>query len=401
MSDSNDLKQVIDGILRSVAESQNFDSYEANSDLNVDTGDGFLGQFITGSVKDKTTGEIINVVIKKSPKLAFNNFTFKNEIAFYSIIFPALRSLQTETGVSTKFDHITRYFSGSTDPEKLYVAMEDLRLMDYVMHDKKKYLDQKHLRYIFRLYGRFHALSFVLKKQNHDKFASLVSETVQIFEKMGEGLIKVIEPCVVAGLNGLVSEDAKAVRDKCKELADNLSEHFFRACRYRGDYSCITHGDCWSNNFFFKYSESGQLEDMKLIDFQFCRESTPVHDLSFLFYSGASKDDFDKVEEYLQLYHESFCHYATEFGLNGEDLLPFEILKQDWKQYSLFGALMGIMLWQIKLTDKEQCKEYTEKEGEERSVEHLDSVMGKSHQSSDFKERTGNILIHAVEYGLF
>ncbi|ENN80771.1 hypothetical protein YQE_02811, partial [Dendroctonus ponderosae] len=97
---------------------------------------------------------------------------------------------------------------------------------------------------------------------------------------------------------------------------------------YTRKYAAWTHGDiCWSNNLMFKYCANGELESIKFLDHQLGRNSTPVHDLSYLFYSGALKAEFYKLDYYLDLYYQSFSKFARELGADPNELLPLEALK--------------------------------------------------------------------------
>ncbi|XP_076274074.1 uncharacterized protein LOC143204998 isoform X2 [Rhynchophorus ferrugineus] len=362
MTDKN-LKEQIDGILRGVAEVENITNYELLADLSAETGDGFMGQIYFGSVKDKSNGKVHNVVIKKNVEMPFSDTTFKNEVVFYDTVYPELDNLQKEAHVKRPFNNVPKYYSGSSKADEMYLAMENLKLLNYEMYDKKKFLDEEHLKFIFRLYGKYHALSFVLKDQKPEDYRTITAKSVKVYEEMKEGLVIAMKSSLKPAVDAFDSEEFKIQHERSQK-------------------------------------DSGKLEDMKLIDFQFSHESTPVHDLSYFFYSGASKADFDKLDDYLDIYYRSFTEFAEELGSDGTKLLPFDVLKEEWKTYGLFGLLMGILLWQIKLTDKEQCQEFTEKASEDKGYEQWNNVMKRTHSNPVFKERTTNILKHAVEYGI-
>jgi hypothetical protein len=82
---------------------------------------------------------------------------------------------------------------------------------------------------------------------------------------------------------------------------------------------------------------------------------TPVFDLSYFFYTGGSKELFDKLEDYLNIYHESFSEAAKDLGGDPNKLFPREALTHDWKTYSRFGMLLSIILIKIKLISKEDA----------------------------------------------
>lgn len=91
---------------------------------------------------------------------------------------------------------------------------------------------------------------------------------------------------------------------------------------------------------------------MKLVDFQIVRLGTPVHDLSYFFYTGGSKALFDKLDDYLKIYHDSLSKNLRELGSDPEKLYPFKQLKNDWKNYARFGVILSLLLVKVKLLQK-------------------------------------------------
>lgn len=46
----------------------------------------------------------------------------------------------------------------------------------------------------------------------------------------------------------------------------------------------LTHGDFWSNNILFSYSEDGSVEDLIIIDYQLINYGHPAYDLVYFIY---------------------------------------------------------------------------------------------------------------------
>lgn len=80
---------------------------------------------------------------------------------------------------------------------------------------------------------------------------------------------------------------------------------------------------------------------VKLLDFQLAYVTTPIHDLAYFFYSGASKHDMDRLDHYLDIYYDSFSEFVRELGADPTELYPYHVLKDEWKRYSVPGVILG------------------------------------------------------------
>lgn len=146
---------------------------------------------------------------------------------------------------------------------------------------------------------------------------------------------------------------------------------------------------------------NGDLEDIKLLDHQCGRDSTPVHDLAYCFYSGASQADFDKLDYYLDLYYQSFSKFAKELGADPDHLLPFEALKSDWKKYAFLGMYMAVLAWKFKLIEKKEFLATMAKSSEDQGlIESFLDAIKNMREHPAYKKIMADLLIHAVEYGI-
>lgn len=89
--------------------------------------------------------------------------------------------------------------------------------------------------------------------------------------------------------------------------------------------------------------------DVRLVDFQMCLSGSVVLDLSYLFYSGGTKEILDNLEHYLEIYYDSFSDTLRSFKLDPSKIFSFKNLKEEWKDHCAFGFIMGQMVWRNKL----------------------------------------------------
>ncbi|XP_050298091.1 uncharacterized protein LOC126737295 [Anthonomus grandis grandis] len=403
---NHQLRTEIYSILEHVAKSKNIENYQINPEsFKLQLGDGFVCLFFKAALTDKDTNEIIEVAIKKASNrpLDYNNI-FGNEIAFYSKLIPALNNLQGHLPAVDRFNNIPDYYTSSREPQKEFIALENLSPQGYFLYDKSKYWDQKHLEKIFTIYGKFHALSFVLRRIHPELYNNIISGCKDICAQLTVEGSDLMEAAMVDAVTAL--DMTSKTYDIAKELVGNVKNTLLEALRYNGDFRCITHGDCWSNNMLFKYGDNGEILDVKLIDFQLMTERTPIHDLSYFFYSGASKEDMDNLEFYLQIYYESFSKHVLGLKQNPEEVLPFITLKKEWKENGIIGVMLSIHLWQLKLLPKENFIENLREKNIEKKVsdqetrEHFVKILKEVRKSEDYQKRTKDILVHACEYGV-
>ncbi|XP_050298808.1 uncharacterized protein LOC126737799 [Anthonomus grandis grandis] len=395
-------------ILTKIAEAKCIKNYKVVPDIIADVGDGFRSSFYKGKIENNDTGEIISIVIKMEPQSTGFNFfkIYKNEEVFYKDLLPAILALQAEANIEDPFDNTATYYYSETGNINV-IALENLSDKGYKLHDKMAYFNKECLEKIFKMYGKFHALSFVLRKRNcelseqiHNQY---YNDIFQYMVKSGKNS-SILKKAIAAAYDAL-DHDSNVYKD-LEALSENCVNLFIKASEYKGKYWCSTHGDCWSNNMLFKYSDNGQVEDIKLIDFQLARDGSPIYDLAYFFYSGAAKEDLYRIDEYLEVYHETFSRVIKALGEDPGELFPFEALLNEWKENALLGVFLGIYLWQVKLLPKEEYQnafsnpaDKKKPTAEERN-EILANLLQKTLEGDKFRERAKNILIQAFEYGI-
>ncbi|XP_048517825.1 uncharacterized protein LOC125502726 [Dendroctonus ponderosae] len=394
----------VEAILKRVAEVEELKPCEIRANLNVFNGDGVSSECFRGSIqsKDANGAKMIKVFIKVKPpkQMEVTGAAFINEMNFYSRIHPELDRFQRLRGVEDPFDKIPKFFCGSLEESREYLAFTDLLAENYALFEKSQPLDEKHLQAIFATYGKFHALTFAYKASNPEKYQEITAPAIDILSTFLESVSKEIEGTFQTALE-YIKETNQQGADKAQMFLDDFGPSRLRGCKYEGQYSAWIHGDCWSNNMLFKYLANGDLEDIKLLDHQCGRDSTPVHDLSYCFYSGASKPDFDKLDYYLDLYYHSFSKFAKELGADPDKMLPLEALKNDWKKYALMGIYMAIVAGSLKFMAKKEFQDrMAETPKDQDLIANILQMIKQSREHPSWKKTLADILVHAVEYGI-
>lgn len=77
----------------------------------------------------------------------------------------------------------------------------------------------------------------------------------------------------------------------------------------------ICHGDCWTNNFLYKYNEHGQIIETCLVDFQLIRFGSPALDISNLIFCCTDKTmRAEHMMSFLKVYHQQLVKSLKRMG---------------------------------------------------------------------------------------
>ncbi|CAG9837599.1 unnamed protein product [Diabrotica balteata] len=325
-------------------------------------GEGYIGEIIFASLENKLNGKEDHLVIKKvfnseiEKTREFLSSSYLNEIFFYNDVWPNLKKFQNTFPEVTPVDVAAKCYGTSSVKGSEKVILENLKFKGYEIHPKRTPLSKELFEDIFALYGKYHATSFAFKHYHPEEFHKLASNLKNNWCGFQE-----TELCITAikhsfGGVKMILEFTKEedILRKMAPYIENGRKIFSDSLNYEGPNSVIIHGDCWSNNMMFKYNDKKQLEDIKLIDFQMSRASTPVFDLTYTFYSGAGPEELKNWEHFLKVYYNSLKLSLQQYNLDVDKIYPYETLKAEWKDYIQFGFIMGIMIWGAKFVEEDE-----------------------------------------------
>lgn len=192
------------------------------------------------------------------------------------------------------------------------------------------------LRLLMQTFGRFHALSFVIKDQSpllFEELSSVLEETYYAdrlkpwYNDFSKVQIDIALDAVSKMYGGTIIEE----RAK-KFLTDGtLYDKMVKLTHTRNRYSVISHGDCWTPNFLIyttKFDDRDVPVKAKMIDFQLARYASPVIDIAFFIYSCTTEEiRVQYYDDLIKSYHSSLCELIKDFGSNPEYLFPFSALE--------------------------------------------------------------------------
>lgn len=248
------LEKAIDGNIEDFAISVN--------DSNK-KGDGYIGQIFFVTLQEKNYGRRLNFVVKQAfseqniRELHPIRDAFITEIYFYTELWPKLREFQERIPATLSFDHLARCYAATREENFERLVLEDLKEQGFVMNDKRKVMDREQLEYIFKVYGKLHAISFAYKALKPGEFSELTEVVTDVWVSFSKKQIfqDAIKLAYRQCFDNLEPGVDDAIIDKFRHYLDDGMEVFCKSL-VNGKYTAIVHGDCWSNNIMFKYDVS-------------------------------------------------------------------------------------------------------------------------------------------------
>ncbi|KAB0801591.1 hypothetical protein PPYR_03777 [Photinus pyralis] len=344
-------------------------NYIINISAGTIKGDNFLGVIAKVQVTGETaTGEhvIQNFIVKSAPRnenfrmFAPVHAAYEREIYIYSKVLPAFLKLQNDRGIQNPFRSYAKYYDSSVADMNEALIMEDMKEYGFKLHDRHRPLDYNHTLLVLREYGKFHALSFALRDQEPKIFAELAEETQEnFFNGMNSTeLHNSFQSQSERALNALHPITHKFAHEKFKKFQNNMTDVINAAVKsdLSDPYSVIGHGDCWINNFLFKYDDTNRVPlEMCILDWQLARLGSPALDLGYFLFTCTSKELRDeKYNSLIQEYYKSFRSFLKELGSDADKLFPFDVLQEHLKKYCVYGLCMAVIVLLILISDTEE-----------------------------------------------
>ncbi|KAJ3649966.1 hypothetical protein Zmor_021679 [Zophobas morio] len=401
-------KEDVEEWLKPTLRKEGLKDYTINISGSSAKGDGYLGDitFVEVSGKSATNEEKVYSFVIKSGKKSTElrdimpiKSAFENEMLFYNKILPVFIDFQKEKGVKEPFNNAPKCYDTIILEDMEVLILENLKQRDFILHDRKFPMNRAHVEKVVKTYGKLHAISFALRDQKPDLFKQLSRELVDILKLIKKTMKP---PPKTYNLYGTIIKYAEEDNEhevvaKAYSLHEKV-ENAHEITNPNDPYAVILHGDCWNNNFMFKYADNkSSLLDVCLLDFQLSRLASPVYDLSYFLFTSISEVDIKDFDEIVELYYRSLSDSLREMGSDPNQMFPYEELLKQWKTYSLFGLMMMPNIINICLSEQDEVPdlvEAAESDGDFGKM-FIRSVKSKE----QYRRRTIPIIKLAIEKG--
>lgn len=220
---------------------------------------------------------------------------YKKEIETYGKMLPRIDSL-----LENKILPIHFY----TTDSGIFV-LEDLSVQGYRVEEKHHFFNLQQCHSLLKAMAEFHGASYKVQLQNPDILNDPIFDKTILIE-FRHKLIDTWQPILCELLQR--NNEAHLIprlREVMLFLKQDDDEVFLEMNRHNFAFVVLNHGDYRKDNLLLKYDDQGQVENVKIVDFQTCWWSSPVHDFLFFIIQSVQvelvEQHFDNlVDLYLQ-----------------------------------------------------------------------------------------------------
>ncbi|XP_066595588.1 uncharacterized protein [Prorops nasuta] len=311
---------------------------------------------------------------------------FKNEVVFYTQVWPALNKLQENR--EKVFTGVAKIYAARDD----LIAMEDLRVKGFTMADRRKGLQYENVMQVLKTLAGFHALSITLRDTRPVEYTKMTDPRSGIrevlFRRENAEWYRQYYRTAFDNATKMVSEALpKHLECRRKEVMDKLQaflndDVFFctmsEITAEQGPLSVFCHGDCWTNNILFGPVNT---EAVYLVDFQLTRVGSLALDLANLLYCCTHGEvRRAHMTQFLRHYHKhlmSSLHTLNPEQPHRDSTAMWELLNKEVRRCGRFGLGLALDMLPISTCASDQAPDlYAPEAGKEKRVERAPPTGG-------------------------
>lgn len=137
-----------------------------------------------------------------------------------------------------------------------------------------------------------------------------------------------------------------------------------------------------------------------MLDWQFSRIASPVHDLCYFLLGATTKHLRDRyLEQFIVTYYQSLSDTISLCGSDAEKLFTFDQLQQQFKQFGKFGLLTAPTVIKYTISDSiVDIDSFSENFNPTESSSETMATFNEKTQNI-FKERFTDAFFDASQYG--
>ena len=345
----------------------------------------------------ETTGLIIKTLsaVEIMVKFVTESKGFEKETALYQITTPAMYNVLQQNIQGREVQHLTP-FSYKTSRSHTLV-LEDLMTLGFQMANRHDRLDSLHCTLALKGLAKFHAASVAVYDKNPNSMDDY-AETIYT-QKNFDAIMKFIPPSFNALANFVEKWSGfEKYGDKLRQIIPAICDRIVDIVKPVPDsLSVLTHGDFWVNNMMFHYCpETGKPDQVRFVDFQLTRYTTPVLDLQYFIYSSANEQvRSEHTEHLLQVYYTELRDTLKTLGCD-HHTYTIEQMMKEYEDRSLFGLITTCTVLSAVLADPAEAIDMENVKEDGTDLKFLE----KPYTGRRYREALQKLLPHFERKGL-
>ncbi|XP_069690921.1 uncharacterized protein [Periplaneta americana] len=318
---------------------------------------------IVKALKEVSDGAVDKIIGMKK--------VFDQETAAFAIVFPEMYNLLNEVPSLSNQPFAAKYFYSHSDETVSSIVLQDLKVEGFRLADNRiSGLDLKHCLLVMKTIARFHAASLVLYQKDPAMVNPFMNNAFSYDEDIG------IWEFFASNVYRIAKEVEKwpdyreKFLQKLHNIRDTVMEQWRKAIsRNDEEFNVLCHGDLWLNNMMFRYSDdTGEVEDVRFVDFQLTYWTSPAVDLHHFIYTSASDEVLEHSELLIQEYHKALCESLTLLK-HPHLQLTMAMINRELHSRGLYAALSTIVLRSIFLADRSKATDVENMTGENDAIQ--------------------------------
>lgn len=324
-----------------------FEKYEIKVTNATSTGQNYSGVLYRVTVEgENVSGDItLNFIVKVSTGAAVSNteapiaLMYDREIRYYTELAPLYKQFQDAAEIPTEDQlKFPKCYDSNKDHLKEFIIFEDLKESQFYPLDKKLEIDFEHASLSLQALGKLHALSFVFKIKEPNKFKSFTDNITELYYSEKDWIKSVNKYALKKAFD--VANNATH-KELLKQYETNIVDRI-RDILKPDEFSVLSHSDCWLLNMMYRY-KNGKPIEVRLIDYQLARYGSPAIDvLLFIFACTDQTLRHAHYEDMLRTYHNSMKSHLKVFSYEIEEYYPWTKFQDDLHSKSLVALSAGL-----------------------------------------------------------
>ncbi|XP_059610228.1 uncharacterized protein LOC132257378 [Phlebotomus argentipes] len=347
----------------------------------------------------------LHLFVKLAPRTDMRRKLYKSVLCFererymYDVILPRFQVFERKYLKSAdRFHNYPQMVMCNLQENQEYLVLNDLRREGYWSPKRSTPLNIHQCRLVLGTMAKFHAISYAFKDQHPEEFTILTSKLIETMfaTPITTDMLTFLSKKIEYGLSTLTEPDDGEYKRRLEKFGESFTENMI-SCVHVKDYGAIVHGDSWISNLIFRFKNNVE-EEVKLLDWQLSRHTTPVLDLAYFIFCCTDEDVRIHLPELLDQYYDQLIRRIDRLGSRGTDLYPKGVFDDHCKRYMKYGLGLALMTLHSVTNDSENMPDVVPIL-ENANFAEMESIAGDLAKSPAYISRMSKVIRDAVRFG--